>query len=96
MIVPQPHIRWTSRDPDHDATYASAAKLRGGRPNLHERLSSQGQVRVTATSDRYRQFNQLICRNSCPFMVLLMNGLSRSAPQQLKIVRRLAGSDHAP
>ena len=35
---------------------ASAAKLRGDRPNLPERHKVHGSPRVTATSDRHRQF----------------------------------------
>ena len=41
MIAPRPYIRWTSKGPDHDATYASAAKLRGGGPDLKSGILSQ-------------------------------------------------------
>jgi hypothetical protein len=41
MIAPQPCIRWTSKDPDHDATCASAAKLRGGGPNLKSGIEAR-------------------------------------------------------
>ena len=37
MIAPRPYIRWTSEGLDHDATYASAAKLRGGGPRSQKR-----------------------------------------------------------
>jgi hypothetical protein len=55
MIAPQPCIRWTSKDPDHDATYASAAKLRGGGPNLISGIEARKDSGITATSDRFRQ-----------------------------------------
>ena len=57
-IASQPCIRWIRSFGSRTMmqAYASAAKLRGGRPNLLGRHSVHGSRRVTAASDRYRQF----------------------------------------
>ena len=82
MIAPRPYIRWTSKGPDHDATYASAAKLRGGGPDLKSGIQARRTGGITATSDRFRQSVPL-CRN-----LLLFDGLDVQSQTQTQVAMR--------
>jgi hypothetical protein len=95
MIAPQPCIRWTSKDPDHDATYASAAKLRGGGPNLISGIEARNHSGITTTSDRYRQ-SVCSAEISCCLTVLMYSPDSGRYATQLEIRGYDAGRNDAP